>query len=159
METLNSITNFFQILPLIGTAGQPTAEQFEAVRNAGFEVVVNLAMTSSDNAMPDEAEVVRGLDLEYVHIPVVWSNPTPEDLAQFFAVMDGNRDRRVFVHCALNWRVSSFMYLYRVLRLGADEEAARWDLLSIWEPDERWSQFIAAALGAGRGQETTPSLQ
>ncbi|MEZ4769324.1 MAG: protein tyrosine phosphatase family protein [Caldilineales bacterium] len=146
MNTLDSITNFFQILPLIGTAGQPTAGQFTAIRDAGFELVVNLAMASSDNALADEAGIVGALGMEYVHIPVVWTNPTPDDLARFFTTMEANRGRRVFVHCALNYRVSSFMYLYRVLRLGADEEDARWDLLSIWEPDECWSNFIAAAL-------------
>ncbi|MCB0207439.1 MAG: hypothetical protein KDH89_21670, partial [Anaerolineae bacterium] len=55
----------------------------------------------------------------------------------------------------LNYRVSSFMYLYRVLRLGADEEAARWDLLSIWEPDERWSTFIAEARQSAAKAATT----
>ena len=148
MNTLDSITNFFQILPLVGTAGQPTADQFAALRDAGFELVVNLAVSSPDCALADEAGIVSGLGLDYIHIPVVWTSPTPDDLAQFLAVMDANRDRRVFVHCALNYRVSSFMYLYRVLRLGADEEAARWDLLSIWEPDECWSEFIAQALGS-----------
>ena len=155
MNTLDSITNFFQILPTIATAGQPTAAQFEAVSEAGFEVVINLAMSNSDNALPNEVGVVTGLGMNFVHIPVVWTNPTPGDLAQFFAVMDGNRDRRVFVHCALNYRVSSFMYLYRVLRLGVDEEAARWDLLSIWEPDERWSTFIAEARQSAAKAATT----
>ena len=148
MNTLDSITNFFQILPLVGTAGQPTADQFAALRDAGFELVVNLAVSSPDCALADEASIVTDLGLDHVHIPVVWTSPTPDDLAQFFAVMDANRDRRVFVHCALNYRVSSFMYLYRVLSLAADEETARWDLLSIWEPDECWSKFIATALAS-----------
>ncbi len=146
MASLDSITNFFQILPLVGTGGQPTADQFGAIRDAGFELVVNLAMHDSTEALPDEAEVVASLGLDYCHIPVVWLNPTPEDLVQFFAVMDANRDRNVFVHCVLNYRVSSFMYLYRVLILGADEASARWDLLSIWETDARWAAFIAAVL-------------
>lgn len=157
MDTLDSITNFFQILPLVGTGGQPTVAQLRAVRDAGFELVVNLAMSNSTEALADEASVVAGLGIDYRHIPVVWLNPTLDDLAQFFAVMDANRDRRVFVHCMLNYRVASFMYLYRVLRLAADEEAARWDLLSIWEPDERWSAFIAAAI-ATRADGVIPPL-
>lgn len=158
MDTLDSITNFFQILPLVGTAGQPAAAQLRAVCDAGFELVVNLAMPDSTEALADEATIVADLGLDYRHIPVVWLNPTLDDLAHFFATMDANRGRRVFVHCALNYRVSSFMYLYRVLRLADDEEAARWDLLSIWEPDERWSAFISTALGAGLGRgDPTPT--
>lgn len=148
MNTLDSITNFFQILPLIGTGGQPTVDQFAALRDAGFELVVNLAVSSPDCTLADEADIVTGLGLDHVHIPVIWTRPTPDDLTQFFAVMQANRDRRLFVHCALNYRVASFMYLYRVLRLAADEEAARRDMLSIWEPDECWSDFIAAALAS-----------
>ena len=158
METLDTITNFMQVLPLVGTAGQPTADQFRAVRDAGFEQVINLAMSNSTVVLPDEAAVVAALGLDYQHIPVVWQNPTLDDLTQFFAAMDANSTRKVFVHCAMNYRVSSFIYLYRVLRLGADEEAARWDLLSIWEPDECWSAFIATALEAHRGSQNTAAI-
>jgi hypothetical protein len=62
--------------------------------------------------------------------------------------MEANRARKVFVHCVVNYRVSAFMYLYRVLRLGVDPEDAIWDLRSIWEPDETWLAFINTALKA-----------
>jgi protein tyrosine phosphatase (PTP) superfamily phosphohydrolase (DUF442 family) len=145
-DPLERLTNYYPISPLILTAGQPTAEQLALIRQAGCDVVINLARPTSPNALPDEAELVAAQGMEYIAIPVVWEQPTLDDLAHFFTAMEANRARKVFVHCVVNYRVSSFIYLYRVLRLGADPDEAIWDLRSIWEPDEIWSAFIAAAL-------------
>jgi protein tyrosine phosphatase (PTP) superfamily phosphohydrolase (DUF442 family) len=145
-DPLEQLTNYYPISPLILTAGQPTAGQIALLGQAGCDVVINLARPSSPNALPDEAELVAALGMDYVAIPVVWEEPTMDDLARFFAVMEANQARKVFVHCVVNYRVSSFMYLYRVLLLGVDPDDAIWDLRSIWEPDETWSAFIAAAI-------------
>ena len=139
-------TSYLAISPTLGTAGQPTPEQFATIRAAGYEVVVNLAVPESPNALPNEEELVTAQGMAYVHIPVVWEAPTAEDLDRFFAVMDRNRGRRVFVHCALNMRVSCFVLLYRVLRLGVPAEAAWQDVLAIWEPNPVWQQFVDDAL-------------
>jgi len=144
-DPLEQLTNYYPISPLIHTAGQPTAEQIALISQAGCQVVVNLARPTSPNALADEADVVAAQGMDYVAIPVVWEEPTLDDLARFFATMEANKERKVFVHCVVNYRVSSFIYLYRVLRLGADPHEAIWDLRAIWEPDETWSAFIAAA--------------
>ncbi|WOD41860.1 protein tyrosine phosphatase family protein [Nodosilinea sp. E11] len=140
--TLTGIRNYLEISPTLGTAGQPTAEQFKAVADAGYTVVINLALSTSDHALPSEAELVKSLGMTHFHIPVVWEAPTPGDLEIFFKVMERNRDFKTLVHCALNMRVSAFVYLYRVLRQGVDESAARADLHRIWQPDSTWQAFI-----------------
>ncbi len=145
-DPLEQLTNYYPISPLILTAGQPTAEQIALVAAAGCQVVINLARPTSPNALPDEAGLAAAHGMDYVAIPVVWEAPTLEDLTLFFAAMEANQTRRVFVHCVVNYRVSAFIYLYRVLRLGVDPDEAIWDLRSIWEPDETWSAFINAAL-------------
>ncbi|MBD1873139.1 protein tyrosine phosphatase family protein [Nodosilinea sp. FACHB-131] len=145
-DALQAIRNYLVLSPTLGTAGQPTAEQFKAVAEAGYTVVVNLALSTSDNAIPNEAEVVKSLGMTYFHIPVVWEAPTPVDLAIFFKVMERNRDVKVLVHCALNMRVSAFVYLYRVLRLGIDPAVAIADLHRIWQPNPTWQTFIDQSL-------------
>ena len=147
-DPLEQLTNFYPISPLILTAGQPTAEQIPLISQAGCQVFVNLALPTSTNALPNEAELVAAQGMAYVAIPVVWEEPTLDDLMRFFAVMEANQTRRVFVHCVVNYRVSTFIYLYRVLRLGADPDEAIWDLRALWEPDEIWSAFIASTLEA-----------
>jgi SAM-dependent methyltransferase/protein tyrosine phosphatase (PTP) superfamily phosphohydrolase (DUF442 family) len=143
---LELILNYLAISDAIGTAGQPRPHQFSTIRAAGYEVVVNLAMPDSTAALPNEAELVRAQGMEYVHIPVVWEKPTPSDLEKFFEVMDGHEGKRLFVHCALNMRVSVFMLLYRVIRQGVSLETAQQDLALIWEPDETWERFLHNAL-------------
>jgi protein tyrosine phosphatase (PTP) superfamily phosphohydrolase (DUF442 family) len=145
-DPMQEILNYLPISDTLGTAGQPTPGQFAAIRAAGYQLVVNLAMPGSTDFLPDEGELVAAQGMAYIHIPVVWQSPAPEDLARFFAVLDRNRGRKVLVHCALNMRVSCFVFLYRVLRLGAPRETARRDVLAIWEPNATWQRFIDAAL-------------
>ncbi len=136
------ITNYLANSNTLGTAGQPTPEQFATIRAAGYEVVVNLAMPDSTNALPNEDELVTAEGMDYFHIPVVWESPAVEDIERFFTVMDRNHGRKIFVHCAMNMRVSCFVFLYRVLRLGVPRETAWQDVLAIWEPNEIWQRFI-----------------
>ena len=146
LETLEEITHFLRISDAIGTAGQPTAEQFADIKAAGYEVVVNLAMPNSTNALPNEGALVAEQGMDYVHIPVVWERPTIGDLEQFFEVMDRYRGTRVFVHCAMNMRVSVFIFLYRVIWQGTAPDLAYMDVLRIWQPNPVWQRFLDSSL-------------
>src|SRR5258706_5693691 len=115
---LSDIYNFRAIGDRLGTAGQPTVGQFGLVREAGFEAVINLALPTSDNALAQEGSIVTGLGMSYVHIPVNFEAPTAADFRAFCRVMDAFEGRRVFVHCAVNKRVSAFVFLHRVLHEG-----------------------------------------
>ncbi len=146
MTPLTTIRQFLLISDTLATAGQPTEAEFAALSQAGYAVVVNLALPTSDYALPDEQATVERLGMAYVAIPVVWENPTLADLAQFFQVMDTHQGRKILVHCALNMRVPVFVYLYRVLKLGLDPALAQPDLFAIWQPNHRWQRFIDEAM-------------
>jgi protein tyrosine phosphatase (PTP) superfamily phosphohydrolase (DUF442 family) len=143
---LGEVLNFLPISEHIGSGGQPTAEQFSDIKDAGYDLVVNLAMPDSTNALPNEAELVREQGMQYVHIPVIWEAPKDDDLDRFFEIMDQNRLRKVFVHCVVNWRVSCFVYLYRVIELGVPVKVAEKSLLEIWRPNAVWHSFIKRSL-------------
>jgi protein tyrosine phosphatase (PTP) superfamily phosphohydrolase (DUF442 family) len=146
--TLSEIYNFRAMGDRLGTAGQPTEAQFRMIREAGFQAVINLALPTSDNALPNEGSVVTGLGISYVHIPVDFAAPTPQDFRAFCKVLEVFEDRPVFVHCAANMRVSAFVFLYRVLHQGVTPAEAERDLRAIWHPDEVWSRFISDQLKA-----------
>lgn len=141
-NSLNSIRAFLQLTERIGTSGQPKLSHFAAIRDAGYEAVINLL--PNDRLLPNERETVRELGMDYISIPVIWTMPTPENFTEFVRVMQANAHRKLFVHCAANMRVSAFCYLYRTCILGEAEFDARTDLLRIWEPDEVWPEFIAS---------------
>ena len=153
---LTGIFHFRAISARIGTAGQPTAAQFALIREAGYDIVINLALPTSDNALADEGSLVAGLGMTYVHIPVDFSQPTAADFDAFAGVLDAFRSRRVFVHCAMNMRVSAFVFVYRVLRGEATRTEAWHDLKAIWEPDETWARFIEERLSAGGETSRAP---
>lgn len=141
-QSIQSIYNFLKLWDLIATSGQPTEEQFSAIKEAGYQLVVNLALVESTNALPDENKVVEALGMQYLHIPVVWENPRIEDVKHFFSVMEANADKTIFVHCAANMRVSAFLYLYRRIHQHISDEEAKKDLHQIWVPNEVWQKFI-----------------
>ncbi len=143
---LEDIYNFLKLSDSVATAGQPTKEQFPAISKSGYQVVVNLALPESLNALPDEQAIVEAQGIEYFHIPVIWENPTLEDIKNFFTVMETNVDKNVFVHCAANMRVSAFMYLYRLIHEHISDEDAKRDLHQIWVPNEIWQKFITQVL-------------
>jgi protein tyrosine phosphatase (PTP) superfamily phosphohydrolase (DUF442 family) len=139
---LSAIYSFRAVGDRLGTAGQPTQAQFPMIRESGFEAVINLALPTSDNAIPNEGSVVTSLGMAYVHIPMDFKAPTSQDFQAFCRVMDAFADRPVFVHCAANMRVSAFVFLYRVMFQHIAVAEAERDLHAIWQPDEIWSGFI-----------------
>ncbi|MAT45771.1 MAG: phosphatase [Anaerolineaceae bacterium] len=139
---LQKITNFLTISESLASAGQPDENQLGSLRDSGYHVVINLALKDSPQALPDEEKTVTDLGLTYIHIPVIWEAPTRKNLQQFFETMQQFQDKKIFVHCVLNMRVSAFIFLYRVNILKETEEIARQDMLKIWQPDEIWQKFI-----------------
>lgn len=139
---MDSILNFVQINDRLATAGQPTIEQFSEIKNAGYKVVINLALPTSAGAIPNERELVESLGMQYFHIPVAWESPTIEDFNQFATVMNTHANQSIFVHCAMNMRVSAFVYLYRRSHQKISEEQAKTDLSKIWHPNSTWQAFL-----------------
>jgi protein tyrosine phosphatase (PTP) superfamily phosphohydrolase (DUF442 family) len=147
-KKLEEITNFLIINDHLATAGMPSATQLIAIAQAGYQVVINLALSDSPGALENEAQILMENGCTYVHIPVVWESPTLEKLDQFFQTMDKYKSKKVFVHCVMNMRVSIFVYLYRILRLNQSPEKATIQVLQIWQPDDVWENFIRNAITA-----------
>ena len=141
-KEIEDIYNFLKLSDSIATSGQPTTEQFEAIKESGYRVVVNLALSTSSNALHNEKQIVEAQRMQYVHIPVIWEKPTIENVTEFFSVMEANTDKKIFVHCVANKRVSAFMYLYRRLHENMSDEEAKKELHQIWVPNETWQTFI-----------------
>jgi uncharacterized protein (TIGR01244 family) len=141
VNTLNHIRNFLRVDDRLATSGMPQPEDFAELRQAGFDIVINLALPSSDHAIPNEGELVSALGMTYVHVPVNFDAPQPEDFDRFTRLLDACAGSQVFVHCAANLRVSAFVFLHR-LRHGTDRGTAEKDLMKIWQPDGVWREFV-----------------
>jgi len=141
------IYNYRQAAPDLGTSGQPREDELQAIADADYEVIVNLALHDDPRySLKDEASSVRALGLEYIHIPVQFDSPRESDLVSFFEAMEHHKGRRVWVHCAANMRVSAFLGLYWRIREGWPEHRAFALLREIWEPNAVWAEFIGSQL-------------
>lgn len=148
MARLTQSYNFRAVGPRLSTSGQPTEAQLRAAAAEGCEVIINLALHDDPRySLPDEAGLVEGLGMVYVHIPVRFDAPTQADLLAFFEAMDIHRTRKIHIHCAANLRVTAFLGLYQTLRQGRSATDAFATMRSVWQPDAVWSSFISDMLG------------
>ncbi len=139
---LAEITNFRQYSATFASAGQPTAEQLQSVADAGFERVVYIAFTNNQNALPDEDQIVKGLGMEYMQVPVDFSNPLPDDFYAFADSMQRNTGKKTLLHCQVNARATAFSFLYRVIYEDVSIADAKADMNTVWQPNEVWRDFI-----------------
>lgn len=131
---MDNLMNFFQPTQLIATCGQPRAESFVQIAAAGYYAVVNLAMTDSEGALENEGALVANAGMNYVHIPVPFDQPSASHVQQFFKIMDAFEGKQVLVHCAVNARVSAFVYKYLDLLKGFPPAQISSPLLLEWFP-------------------------
>lgn len=143
---LATIRNYVKVSDDLATSGQIAYDQIQSLADAGYEVVVNLAV-ASESANMLEGYLVTQAGLTYVHIPVSWQEPSMRDLKMFFDVMEMNQDRKVFVHCFANMRASAFTYLYRTLVEGVPADEALESVSPVWDPMEleQWAGLINRA--------------
>jgi protein tyrosine phosphatase (PTP) superfamily phosphohydrolase (DUF442 family) len=139
---LEGITNFRQYSATFASAGQPTADQLQAIADQGFERIVYIAFTNNTNALPDEDQIVKGLGMEYMQVPVDFSNPLPDDFYAFADSMQRNTGKKTLLHCQVNARATAFSFLYRVLYEDVPLAEAKEDMNTVWQPNEVWRDFI-----------------
>lgn len=143
---MKNILNYIKINELISTSGQPKIEEFDLINNEGFEVVINLALCDASNAIENEDKVVTNLGMSYFHIPVDFENPKPSDLKLFLNTMQALGANKVWVHCAKNYRVSAFMYVYHKYILKTPFEEIDLSIFNIWNPDKTWQELMKISL-------------
>ncbi len=158
-SSLQEITNYREYSAMLSSSGQPDAVQMDAVQEAGFERVVYLAFTDNEGVLENEDRAVKNRGMEFVHIPVDWEAPALGDFALFAGAMEKSSRKKTLVHCQVNFRASSFSFLYRVIFLDVPMGEAKADLDSVWVPNETWLKWIFAVLEAhGKSPECDTCL-
>jgi protein tyrosine phosphatase (PTP) superfamily phosphohydrolase (DUF442 family) len=139
---LSDVSNYRQYSDLLSSSGQPSNEQLEQAAEQGFERVIYLAFTDNDSAIEHEDSTVKTLGMDYVHIPVDFRNPTVDDFKTFATVMQQRKTAKTLVHCQVNFRASTFSFLYRTIFLEVPTLEAKDALDGVWAPNETWFRFI-----------------
>ncbi|QKF81741.1 protein tyrosine phosphatase family protein [Halarcobacter ebronensis] len=142
---MHDISNYIKIDEFISTSGQPTIKQFEKIKDEGFEVIINLALSSSSNALENEDKIVTNLGLSYIHIPVDFEEPKISDAALFLSIMLCLRGKKILVHCAKNYRVTAFIYLYHKHILNTPFENIDLSVFDEWTPSQQWQDLMKSS--------------
>lgn len=150
--------NYVENAPGISTSGMPTRTQFARIAGEGFGIVVNLAPAGALGGHEDERALAEGAGLRYFHVPVDFAAPGRADYERLAAVLREAGPQRALVHCQLNMRASSFVFLYRVVELGEDADRAYADVTRIWTPSPVWARFLRETLRA-RGRQVPLELE
>ncbi|MEG0483468.1 MAG: protein tyrosine phosphatase family protein [Acinetobacter sp.] len=159
-QELSRIPNFQFIHERLFTSGQPSAEQFQHIKEYGIDTVINLAFNDADPHLNGEDKICAELGLNYIQIPILWDTPA-DDQCLFILDLIAHlvQEKKIWVHCALNMRVSSLMYLYRQYFMDIDMPTAQELLHQIWEPNETWTGLIHAVGLQLQGRKATEDLQ
>lgn len=105
--------------------------------------MINLAPHDAENSLQDEAATVNGLTMDYIHIPVNFFKPSERKFALFVDAMTESKNKKIWLHCAANMRVSAFLFRYRRDTLKESTATAKLDLAKIWQPLGVWAKFIS----------------
>jgi len=143
---VEEIVNFHEYSARFASAGQPTADQLEQLKEAGFERIIYAAYSDQPNSLANEDRLVKELGMEYVHVPVEWSAPTVADFELIAAALTQDPSRKTLLHCQVNYRASAFSFLYRVLYEDVPVADAKADLNAVWVPNSTWRDLIFAVL-------------
>ena len=130
--------NRVDINPRLVTSGQPSAEALASLRAQGFDAVIYLAPPTVSDAVRDEALIVAKQGLTFVNIPIKFDAPTEQDFEAFTSVLSALSSRKVLVHCQINLRASSMVFLHRAITAKEDARAAYETVAMVWSPDGAW---------------------
>jgi len=109
-ELSKYIPNFKQPRPQLITGGQPDANAWKAIADAGVKVVVNLR---PDAELPgrNEANEVKDANLIYINLPVDGPASLNKEQASELWQVIKNADGAVLVHCGTGNRCGAMLAL------------------------------------------------
>ena len=88
-----SVYNYLALSERLATSGQPTRAQFETIKAAGYETIINLLPHELENALKGEEALIGELGLNYIYIPVDFKNPLESDYQAFCLAVERYTDR------------------------------------------------------------------
>ena len=139
---MEELLNYIKVNELIHTSGQPRQEQFEKLKEEEFEVIINIALCDSSDALENEDKIVSDLGMTYIHLPVDFEEPKLSDLKLFINILQSLGANKVLVHCAKNYRVSAFMYVYHKYILQTPFDDIDLSMFELWSPNQTWQSLM-----------------
>lgn len=147
-EHSGPVMNYHRVNDRLVTGGHLLDGGTTALKEQGVTVVIDLR----DEPPSGEKGRFAEQGIEWINIPVEWSDPQVGDFDHFREIMREHQQDHVLVQCAGNYRASAMTYLYRVVVENVPEKEAEADLHAVWNPDENdtWRDYISDIKSSGR---------
>lgn len=142
----DDIPNFIEYSESLSSSGQPLKKHMPLLADMGFEQIIYLALTTNSTALDKEDELVLENGMNYVHVAVDFSEPSLMNFETVASILKSSSDQKSLLHCQVNYRASTFSFLYRIIYLGVPVGEAKEDLDKVWTPDPVWYQFLVNTL-------------
>jgi len=138
--------NVVPITAQLTSSGQPTARALEGLAAQGYEALIYLAPPQVSDAVREENLIVGRQNMVFVNIPIVFNKPTVNDYETFASILQSLGNKKVLVHCQVNMRASTMVFLYRVV-VGKEDPALAYEAVSkVWTPSGPWKQLMLDVL-------------
>ena len=125
VDEMRGLPNFGAVSEGLYRGAQPTAEGFQILEARGIRTVISL------RDWHDDAPLLAGTQLKYVHLPCSPLGVREADVIAFLKVVKAPENQPVFVHCEFGAdRTGMMVGAYRVVMLGWSNEAAAKELAS-----------------------------
>ena len=105
--------NVVPISPTLATSGQPSATALAGLAAAGFQAVIYLAPNTVSDAVTEEPAILMRQGIEFIHIPIPFAAPEEKHYLAAAEALTRLSAKKVLVHCQVNLRASSIVFLYR----------------------------------------------
>jgi len=142
MHKIENISQFHSYSESLSAGGQPTLEQLKSLKEAGFEVIINISPVSARNALHNEHQLTENLKLDYIHFPVDCSALKPFHYLTFRNILKSTEGQKTFIHCGANIKSSNLIHMYLVLEKGIDEAESLSILKKIQNPEDKWLSYF-----------------
>ena len=111
------------------------------VAKKGFDVIINLAMHNK-GALQKEDKIVTKNKMIYIHIPITWKNPEIDRLKLFLRILKSLQEdnKKIFIHCIMNYRASVFIYQYKKTILK--QKTLKLIAPKRFKPNKKWQKII-----------------
>jgi len=111
---MKHILNYIKVDKNISTSGLLSKKQIKQIAKKNFDVIINLS-EDDDRSLNNENKIVTKNGMVYIHIPISWANPQQDRMNLFLHILDAfiKQNKKVFIHCMKNYRVSVFIYRYK----------------------------------------------
>lgn len=135
-----------EVSPSLITSGQPTPTALAGLGALGFQAVVYLAPSSVRDAVENERDLLERQGIEYVHIPIPFNAPAEEHVIAVSETLERLNKKKVLVHCQVNLRASTMVFLHRVITLKEEPSRAYEAVSAVWTPEGPWRTLVMEQL-------------